>query len=154
MKYLIFILLLAACNSSSKKKTTYKVEDWVVSVPANLKTWDEISGWGKMVIYTDSTQYKDDTASSGDITHHKSLVSDTFYFIRVDSTGLPNFHISWSKNISALKDVIKPLLPIPSRYLPLLYSSMVKDSTIKDTTAKAKGKTDSILKTTKPLKGH
>ena len=121
------VVLFSSCGSSKPKKTTYKITDWVVSVPTSLKTWDCVQGWGRMAIYYDSVMYKDDTAANGDITKKKSVVTDTCYLIRVDSTGLPNFKISWSHSTPVLKDAVRPEYPIPARFLQTLYESAPKD---------------------------
>lgn len=143
---MIFGLILSACDSSSHKKTTYSITDWVATMPTNIQTMDAASGWVRMVIYKDSVQYKEDTASNGDVTKKKSVVSDTFYFVRTadlscpykDSTGKqindPNTHqpiyfASWRNAGVIPKDVVKPEFPIPAQYLPRMLAAIPQPDT-------------------------
>jgi hypothetical protein len=152
MKKILFSVILLAifsCNSKSKPgKTTYAVTDWQATVPQNIRTWDAASGWVKMVVYSDSVQYKDDTAGDGTITRKKTVVSDTFYLLRTadknlplkDSAGIqkidpgtkqPLYYLSWNNAAIVSKDVIHPEIPIPIKFLPQLYNSIpqvIKDS--------------------------
>lgn len=150
MKHLIlgivFVTILFSCSNSDSKKTTYSITDWMVTMPTNFITMDGGNGWAKMVIYSDSIQYKEDTASNGDVTKHRSIVSDTFYMIRTadmafpykDSTGKqmidpsshqPIYWLSWRNQSVIPKNVVKPQFVIPKEYLPSMYSAIPHDTT-------------------------
>jgi hypothetical protein len=143
---MIFGLILSACDSSSHKKTTYQITDWMVAGVTNPNTGDGALGWAKMVTYKDSIQYKEDTASNGDVTKKKSVVSDTFYYLQTpdfscpvkDSTGKqinnpqnhqPVYYISWRNAQSISKNVLKPILEYPQSMVSQLNANQPKPDT-------------------------
>lgn len=150
MKKLLFLSLIVtilfSCSNSSNKKTSYLITDWMVAGVTNPTTGDGALGWAKMVIYKDSNQYKEDTASNGDVTKRKSIVSDTFYFLQTpdlscpvkDSTGKqlnnpqtnkPLYYLSWRNAQPIPKDIVKPEMPYPQSIVAQLNANQPKPDT-------------------------
>jgi hypothetical protein len=134
-------------KNPSERKTTYQVTDWFAEVPTNISTWDGNGQWVRMVVFKDSVGKKWEV-KDGDSVWTKSIISDTFYLLRTadqlaplrDSAGNPKldqithqpyFYITFRNPQAIPKDVVFPLYPIPSRFLPLLYTYAMPPEKIK-----------------------
>lgn len=147
--FVIGWIAISVFSPSHHKKTAYQISDWMVAGVTNPNTGDGALGWARMVVYTDSIQYKEDTASNGDVTKKKSVVSDTFYVLQTpdfqcpvkDSTGKqinnpqthqPVYYLSWRNAAVVAKDKLHLEMPYDKNTLAQMIASQPKpDSTYK-----------------------